>query len=105
MIAGQPTHFASEDGSAIHDQKFSAFCSSSCPTKRNYDTALSIGAGAKAARQKGEVNRETMNAALATIKNLPGATGNISFQPDGDRAGSLYYLTVRGGKFVLADKQ
>ncbi|WP_250517678.1 ABC transporter substrate-binding protein [Caballeronia sp. INDeC2] len=70
-----------------------------------YDTALSIGAGAKAAKQKGEVNRETMNVALANIKNLPGATGNISFQPDGDRAGSLYYFTVRGGKFVLAGKQ
>lgn len=70
-----------------------------------YDTALAVGAGAKAAKANGEVSRETMNAALANIKNLQGATGNISFQPDGDRAGSLYYFTVRGGKFVLADKQ
>jgi branched-chain amino acid transport system substrate-binding protein len=70
-----------------------------------YDTALTVGAGATAAKAKGEVNRDTMNTALSNLRNLPGATGNISFQPDGDRAGSLYYFTVRGGKFVLADKQ
>ncbi|MFT0172640.1 ABC transporter substrate-binding protein [Paraburkholderia mimosarum] len=70
-----------------------------------YDSALSVGAAAKSARKAGEVNRDTINDALAKVRNLQGATGNISFQPDGDRAGSLYYFTVRGGKFTLADKQ
>ncbi|WP_175892779.1 ABC transporter substrate-binding protein [Burkholderia cepacia] len=70
-----------------------------------YDSALCVGAGAKAAKVTGVVNREAMNGALAGIRNLQGATGSIAFQPDGDRAGSLYYFTVRGGKFALANKQ
>ena len=69
-----------------------------------YDTALTLGAAAKAAAATGELNRASMNDALSSIKNLPGATGDISFQADGDRSGSLRYFTVKSGKFVLADQ-
>ncbi|SDZ60307.1 ABC transporter substrate-binding protein [Pseudomonas sp. NFIX28] len=69
-----------------------------------YDTALTLGAAAKAARARGELNRTSMNDALSSTERLPGATGDISFQAGGDRSGSLHYFTVKSGKFVLADQ-
>jgi branched-chain amino acid transport system substrate-binding protein len=70
-----------------------------------YDTALAVKAGAVAAQAKGPVNRETLNTALSAVQGLPGATGAIGFQPDGDRSGALYYFTLRNGRLVLADPQ
>jgi branched-chain amino acid transport system substrate-binding protein len=36
---------------------------------------------------------------------VPGVTGPTTFAASGDRAGTLYFLTVSGGKFTLAAKQ
>ena len=70
-----------------------------------YDTALAVKAGASAAQAKGPINRESLNTALSAVQGLPGATGPVGFQADGDRAGTLYYFSLRNGRFVLADPQ
>jgi branched-chain amino acid transport system substrate-binding protein len=64
------------------------------------------GFNAVAAAIKGSGSTETakMVAYLKTqLKDLPGLTGNISFDDKGDRVGDLYrvYRVDASGKFVL----
>ncbi|MFC3205553.1 ABC transporter substrate-binding protein [Aquamicrobium soli] len=65
-----------------------------------YDAAYTLDDAVKIAKAKGEVNRETLNSAFAEIKGLEGVTGPTSFDEDGDRKGSIYFLKISGGKFV-----
>jgi len=70
-----------------------------------YDATMTLGAAVDLAGKSGPVTRETINNALGQLKDVPGVTGPTTFQPSGDRSGSLYFLTVKDGKFVLASKQ
>lgn len=75
-------------------------------------TALAYDAGhvlAEAARlaiaRNGKLDREGLNTAFAEIKAYPGVTGPTTFQADGNREGSVVYLQVKDGAFVLAPAQ
>ncbi len=70
-----------------------------------YDAGMTLGAAVDLAAKTGPVTRESLNTALGEVKDVPGVTGPTSFAPSGDRAGTLYFLTVSGGKFTLAAKQ
>lgn len=69
-----------------------------------YDAGLAIGNAVKAAKAKGPVTRDTVNAALSNL-NVNGVTGPVSFEKNGDRKGTLYFFTAHGGKFTLAGQQ
>jgi branched-chain amino acid transport system substrate-binding protein len=70
-----------------------------------YDAGMTLGAAVDLASQNGPVTRESLNAAFGKLKDVPGVTGPTTFAESGDRAGTLYFLTVSGGKFTLAPKQ
>lgn len=70
-----------------------------------YDAGMTLGAAVDLAAKSGPVTRESLNAALGQLKQVPGVTGPTTFTPSGDRNGSLYFLTVSGGKFTMAAKQ
>ncbi len=70
-----------------------------------YDAGMTLGAAVEIAAAKGPVTRESLNAAFAELKDVPGVTGPTSFDANGDRAGTLYFLAVTDGKFGLAPKQ
>ncbi len=70
-----------------------------------YDAGMTLGAAVDLAAKDGPVTRESLNAAFAKLKDVPGVTGPTTFDASGDRAGALYFLTVNGGKFGLAPKQ
>ncbi|MCB4769702.1 ABC transporter substrate-binding protein [Ancylobacter sp. Lp-2] len=70
-----------------------------------YDAGMTLGAAADLAAKDGPVTRESLNAAFGKLKDVPGVTGPTTFDPSGDRAGALYFLAVKDGKFGLAPKQ
>lgn len=71
-----------------------------------YDAGHALNEAAKlAARKGGKVDRAGLNAAFAEIKALPGVTGPTTFQENGNREGTVVYLQVKDGKFILAPKQ
>jgi branched-chain amino acid transport system substrate-binding protein len=70
-----------------------------------YDATMTLGAAVDLAGKNGGVTRQAINDAFKQLKDVPGVTGPTTFEPSGDRSGSLYFLTVKNGKFVLAPKQ
>lgn len=70
-----------------------------------YDAGMALGAAVDLAAKDGPVTRESLNAAFGKLKDVPGVTGPTTFDPSGDRAGALYFLEVKDGKFGLAPKQ
>ncbi|MDY0881763.1 ABC transporter substrate-binding protein [Dongia soli] len=70
-----------------------------------YDATMTLGAAVDLASKSGGVTREAINTAFSQLKDVPGVTGPTTFEPSGDRSGSLYFLTVKNGKFVLAPAQ
>lgn len=70
-----------------------------------YDSGVTLGAAVDLAAKDGPVTRASLNAAFARVKDVPGVTGPTSFDASGDRAGALYFLTVKDGKFGLAPRQ
>jgi branched-chain amino acid transport system substrate-binding protein len=70
-----------------------------------YDATMTLAAAVDLAGKSGPITRESINTALGQVKDVPGVTGPTTFEPSGDRTGSLYFLTVKDGKFVLAPKQ
>lgn len=71
-----------------------------------YDAGYTLNEAAKlAAAKNGKVDRAGLNAAFAEIKAVPGVTGPTTFQENGNREGTVVYLQVKEGKFVLAPKQ
>lgn len=71
-----------------------------------YDAGHVLSEAARLAAQKnGKVDREGLNAAFAEIKAFPGVTGPTTFQENGNREGTVVYLQVKGGAFVLAPKR
>ncbi len=70
-----------------------------------YDAGMTLGAAVELAAKSGPVTRESLNTALGQVKDVPGVTGPTTFAPSGDRSGTLYFITVSGGKFALAAKQ
>lgn len=70
-----------------------------------YDAGITLAAAVKQASSKGEVTRELLNQAFSEIKDVPGVTGPTSFEASGDRAGKLYFIAVKDGKFSLAPQQ
>lgn len=70
-----------------------------------YDAAMTLGAAVDLAAKDGPVTRESLNAAFGKLKEVPGVTGPTSFDASGDRAGTLYFIAVKDGKFGLAAKQ
>ncbi|BBU30578.1 branched chain amino acid ABC transporter substrate-binding protein [Burkholderia sp. THE68] len=69
-----------------------------------YDAGLAIGNAVKAAKAKGPVTRDSVNAALSSV-NVTGVTGPVAFEKSGDRKGTLYFFTAHDGKFALAGQQ
>jgi len=71
-----------------------------------YDAGYTLNEAAKlAAAKNGKVDRAGLNAAFAEIKAVPGVTGPTTFQENGNREGTVVYLQVKDGKFILAPKQ
>ncbi|GLK72131.1 ABC transporter substrate-binding protein [Ancylobacter dichloromethanicus] len=70
-----------------------------------YDAGMALGAAVDLAAKDGPVTRESLNAAFGRLKDVPGVTGPTTFDASGDRAGALYFLEVKDGKFGLAPKQ
>jgi branched-chain amino acid transport system substrate-binding protein len=71
-----------------------------------YDAGYTLNEAAKlAAARNGKVDRAGLNAAFAEIKAVPGVTGPTTFQENGNREGTVVYLQVKDGKFILAPKQ
>lgn len=71
-----------------------------------YDAGFTLNEAAKLAVQKnGKVDRAGLNAAFAEVKAVPGVTGPTTFQDNGNREGTVVYLQVKDGKFILAPKQ
>jgi branched-chain amino acid transport system substrate-binding protein len=70
-----------------------------------YDAGMTLGAAVDLAAKSGPVTRESLNAALGQIKDVPGVTGPTTFSSSGDRSGTLFFITVSDGKFILAPKQ
>lgn len=70
-----------------------------------YDATMTLAAAVDLAGKSGPITRESINTALGQVKDVPGVTGPTTFEPSGDRTGSLYFLIVKDGKFVLAPKQ
>lgn len=65
-----------------------------------YDAAYTLNEAVKIAKAQGPLDRGTLNAAFAEIKGLDGVTGPTSFDANGDRNGSIYFLKISNGKFV-----
>lgn len=71
-----------------------------------YDAGFTLNEAAKlAASKNGKLDRAGLNAAFAEIKAVPGVTGPTTFQENGNREGTVVYLQVKDGKFILAPKQ
>lgn len=66
-----------------------------------YDATMAVAAAAKSADAAGDISRSALNDALHEIKDLPGVTGPTTFDENGDRSGTLYFLQVKSGRFTL----
>ncbi|MFA6615548.1 MAG: ABC transporter substrate-binding protein, partial [Hydrogenophaga sp.] len=67
-----------------------------------YDAGLALTAAIDAAKTQGGIDRARLHARLGALSGLPGATGQVQFEPSGDRKASVLFFTVQNGKFTLA---
>ncbi|MDX9968378.1 MAG: ABC transporter substrate-binding protein [Hydrogenophaga sp.] len=67
-----------------------------------YDAGLALTAAIDAAKTQGGIDRARLHARLGALSGLPGATGQIQFEPSGDRKASVLFFNVQNGKFTLA---
>ncbi|MBP5857515.1 ABC transporter substrate-binding protein [Marivibrio halodurans] len=68
-----------------------------------YDAVMTVAEAVRIATEAGDLTRESLNTAFGEIDGFPGVTGPTTFDAQGDRAGSLYFLQVRDGAFALAE--
>lgn len=66
-----------------------------------YDAMMVLGETLKRAAASGTPTRQSVRDALFTIKDFPGATGNISILENGDVERPMPFVQLNGGKLAL----
>lgn len=69
-----------------------------------YDAGLAVAEAVGKAKAQGPVTRASVHAALGTLSGVKGATGAVAFDKAGDRNASVFFFTVRNGKFAMAQQ-